>query len=181
MKFDVVIQTALPVESGTAKGSGKTWRKQTYVGTYDGSNAQYPKQIVFDVLGDKIEKLGLQAGGRYEVEVDFSAREWQGRWYMSAQCWKATAFAGQGQMQPQQPPTAQQYYGNPQYAQPVQAQQVGYPPQGAGPMYGQQTAYPVNPNSATPTLDSMGVTGYQPQAQQTNPLPQGDDDDGLPF
>lgn len=156
MKFNVMIQNVLPIQSGTSK-SGKAWSKQSFVGVYDSSNPQYPKSIVFDVLGDKIGQLNLQQGGQYEVEVDFTAKEWQGRWFLSATCWKAAP------LQPQS------------YGQPMQG---AYPPQGAGAFYGQQPQMPVNPNSATPTLDAMGVAGYQ-HTPQTPPAQNGDDD--LPF
>ncbi len=89
MKFNVLIEKALPELSGTSN-SGKQWRKRSYVGVYDTSNEQYPKRIVFDVLGDRIDKLVIQEGGHYEVEIDFDAREWSGRYYLSASCWKAT-------------------------------------------------------------------------------------------
>lgn len=129
MKFNVTIQNALPIQNGTSK-AGKPWSKQSYVGVYDNSNEQYPKSIVFDVLGDNIGKFNLQPGEQYELEVDFSAREWQGRYFLSATCRKASALQA-----------------------------------------------PAAPQSATPTLDAMGVKGYQqPQSQ---PLPQ--DNDGLPF
>lgn len=141
MKFNVTIQTALPIQSGTSK-NGKAWQKQTFVGVYDSSNAQYPKSIVFDVLGDNINKFNLQQGGQYEVEVDFTAREWQGKYFLSANCWKATRL------------------DTPQQATPVSA-------------------------SAIPTLDSMGVQGYQQgqYAQQTQTAypPADDDTDSLPF
>lgn len=52
-----------------------------------------------------------------------------------------------------------------------------YPQQQQQP-YGQAPSYPVNPQSATPTLDAMGVQGYQPMPQSA-PATNGDDD--LPF
>lgn len=91
MQFNVTIEKALPEQGGTSK-SGKQWRKRSYVGVYDASNAQYPKRITFDVMGDRIEQLNIQEGGQYVVDVDFDAREWQGRYFLSASCWKATAL-----------------------------------------------------------------------------------------
>lgn len=134
MKFNVTIQTALPIQSGTSK-NGKPWSKQSFVGVYDSSNAQYPKSIVFDVLGDNINKFNLQPGGQYEVEVDFTAREWQGKYFLSANCWKATRL------------------DTPQQATPA-------------------------PTSATPTLDAMGVKGYQHTPTQQTTSAEADD---LPF
>lgn len=87
--FKGIITVALPVASGTGK-NGKEWRRASYVLTYDASNVQYPKSVLFDVMGDKIEQLAIRQGAEYEVEIDFSTREYNGRTYMSASCWKAT-------------------------------------------------------------------------------------------
>lgn len=114
MNFKGIITAAMPVASGTSK-SGKEWRRASYILTYDNSNEQYPKSVLFDVMGDKIEQLNIQQGVEYEVEIDFSTREYNGRTYMSASCWKATPT-----QQPQQSPAQQgweQMYQQPQ-AQP---------------------------------------------------------------
>lgn len=114
MNFKGIITAAMPVASGTSK-NGKEWRRASYVLTYDNSNEQYPKSVLFDVMGDKIEQLNIRQGVEYEVEIDFSCREYNGRTYMSASCWKATPT-----QQPQQAPAQQgweQMYQQPQ-AQP---------------------------------------------------------------
>ena len=87
--FKGIISQALPEQSGVSR-NGNNWRKRTYVLTYDSSNANYPKAVVFDVMNDNIDKLNLQLGAEYEVEVDFSVREYQGKFYQSASAWKAT-------------------------------------------------------------------------------------------
>lgn len=92
MQIKGIITAAMPVASGTSK-SGKEWKRASYVLTYDKSNEQYPKSILFDVMGDRIEQLNLQQSKEYEVEIDFSTREYNGRIYMSASAWKATATA----------------------------------------------------------------------------------------
>lgn len=89
MTFKGIITAAMPVASGTSK-SGKEWRRASYVLTYDNSNEQYPKSVLFDVMGDKIEQLNIQQGQEYEIEIDFTTREYNGRTYMSASAWKAT-------------------------------------------------------------------------------------------
>lgn len=114
MNFKGIITAAMPVASGTSK-SGKEWRRASYILTYDNSNEQYPKSVLFDVIGDKIEQLNIKQGVEYEVEIDFSCREYNGRTYMSASCWKATPT-----QQPQQAPTQQgweQMYQQPQAQQ----------------------------------------------------------------
>ena len=89
MNFKGIITAAMPVASGTSK-NGKEWRRASYILQYDNSNEQYPKSVLFDVMGEKIEQLNIKQGAEYEVEVDFAVREYQGRNYMSASCWKAT-------------------------------------------------------------------------------------------
>ena len=110
MTFKGVITAAMPVASGTSK-NGKEWRRASYILQYDNSNEQYPKSVLFDVMGDKIEQLNIKQGVEYEVEIDFTTREYNGRTYMSASAWKATPT-----QQPQQAP-AQQMYQQPQAQQ----------------------------------------------------------------
>lgn len=114
MNFKGIITAAMPVASGTSK-SGKEWRRASYILTYDNSNEQYPKSVLFDVMGDKIEQLNIKQGQEYEIEIDFTTREYNGRTYMSASAWKATPT-----QQPQQAPAQQgweQMYQQPQAQQ----------------------------------------------------------------
>ena len=90
MQFNGTVTAISALQSGTSK-AGKEWRKIDVVLTYDNSKPEYPKAIVFSVMNDNIEKFGFQVGGEYEVEVDFSVREYQNRHYLSANAWKATA------------------------------------------------------------------------------------------
>lgn len=99
MKFNGIIKSALPEVSGTT-AAGKQWRRKDYVLVYDSSNAQYPKSILFSAMGDKIDELNIQQGGEYEVEIDFSTRDFNGKTYMSATVWKATALNQQPQSAP---------------------------------------------------------------------------------
>ena len=114
MTFKGIITAAMPVASGTSK-SGKEWKRASYILQYDNSNEQYPKSVLFDVMGDKIEQLNIKQGVEYEVEIDFTCREYNGRTYMSASAWKATPT-----QQPQQAPAQQgweQMYQQPQAQQ----------------------------------------------------------------
>ena len=94
MTITGIITKALAEASGTSRVSGRPWRKRSYVLRYDGTNGQYPREVLFDVLGDKIDSLGLREGCEYEVEVDFGVREWNGKLFMTATTWKATAKDG---------------------------------------------------------------------------------------
>ena len=88
--FNGTVTAISTLQSGTSK-AGKEWRKIDVVLTYDSSKPEYPKAIVFSVMNDNIEKFAFQVGGEYEVEVDFSVREYQNKHYLSANAWKATA------------------------------------------------------------------------------------------
>lgn len=161
-----VIQN-LGLQSGTSK-AGKVWSKCDLL-IETAENPQYPKKVKITNIKkpDEFSKIPLGADVIFSIEIE--SNEFNGKWYTNVNCWK-WQMAQQMQQQPMQ--------GYPQqYAQQSYPQQP-YAPQGAQPFYGQAPAYPVNPNSATPTLDSMGVQGYQ-HPQQTQPTPQGDDD--LPF
>lgn len=92
--FRGAVTAVSPVQSGTSK-SGKQWRRIDVCLTYDNSKPEYPKSILFSVMNDNIEKFAFAQGAEYEVEVDFTTREYNGRTYMSASCWKATRLDAQ--------------------------------------------------------------------------------------
>lgn len=128
MTITGIITAVLPETGGTSK-SGKAWRKREAIVEYQ--RGQYPKSIVFQMMNDNIDKFNLQQGQEYDLEIDFESREWNGRYFLQASCWKATLKS-----QPSEQSQSQ---------------------------------------STTPTLNSMGVKGYQ--GQQAAPP----DDEGLPF
>ena len=90
MTISGIITNISPIQSGTSK-AGKEWRKIDVVLTYDNTKPEYPKAIVFSVMNDNIEKFNLCVGCEYDIEVDFSVREYNGKNYMSANAWKASA------------------------------------------------------------------------------------------
>lgn len=101
MKFKGIITAITPIAEGVSKNN-RAWRRASYVLTYDNSNEQYPKSVLFDVMDDKIEQLNIRQGQEYEIEIGFTCREYNGRTYMSASAWKATPT-----QQPQQAPAQQ--------------------------------------------------------------------------
>lgn len=101
MNVKGIITAVLPEISGVSK-SGKNWRKKEAVVQYE--SGQYPKSIVFQMMGDAIDKLNIQQGQEYDLSIDFEAREWNGRYFLQASCWKATPLqAAPAQPMPQQP------------------------------------------------------------------------------
>ena len=65
-----------------------------------------------------IQNFGLAVGQDVDIEIDINANEWQGKWFNSITCWKATL------RNPGQPTAAQQpqtyYHGASSTAAPVQ-------------------------------------------------------------
>ena len=95
MKLEGKIIVAQPIQSGVSK-NGNNWQRQDFVLEIPG---QYPKKVV-------------------DIEIDINANEWQGKWFNSITCWKATL------RNPGQPTAAQQpqtyYQGASSTAAPVQ-------------------------------------------------------------
>lgn len=116
MKFTGIITKLMPVQTGTSK-TGKEWRKQEAVLEYDGG--QYPKSIVFGMMNDNVEKIALQEGGQYELDIDFSTNEYNGKVYMSATCWRAKSLTEQ-EHPGQQPAPAQKAQAKPAHQAPAQ-------------------------------------------------------------
>ena len=65
---------------------------------------KYVKQVVFDVFGDERWSLFspmLVVGNPVRVSFDLSSREWNGKWYTSASCYRVDS-AQSGDVQVQQ-------------------------------------------------------------------------------
>lgn len=92
MNFKGQITCISPTQTGTSK-SGRQWSRQDVILVYDTSKPEYPKAVKFAVLGENIAKFNFTMAAQYEVELDFSVREYQGKYYMDATCWKATPLS----------------------------------------------------------------------------------------
>ena len=53
-------------------------------------------------MNSNIQNFGLAVGQDVDIEIDINANEWQGKWFNSITCWKATL------RNPGQPTAAQQ-------------------------------------------------------------------------
>lgn len=105
MKFTGKVTAISAEQRGTSK-AGKEWRRIDVVLEYE-AHEKYPKQVLFSVMNDNIDKLALVVGESYEVEIDFSVNAYNGKHYMNASCWKASALS-QTQTPPPPLPEAQQ-------------------------------------------------------------------------
>jgi len=78
----IVVQ---PIQTG--EGKNGQWKKQDYVIEYD-PNSQYPRRMMFNLWGEKIDQYQIQEGQQLRVSFDIDCREYQGRWYNDIRAWK---------------------------------------------------------------------------------------------
>ena len=80
------IKQKLELEQGTSK-AGKEWKSQSFVLK---TGAQYNPDICFKLFGeDKINLItNLNEGDEVEVSFNLSSREWNEKWFTSADAWK---------------------------------------------------------------------------------------------
>lgn len=102
MELQVKVTQVLEKQTINKKDGG-TMEKAAFVGETFG---QYPKKVKFDVMGEKLEQIMMNArvGASVTVSFDVESREWQGRWYTDLKAWKIVAMDGQGQQAQQQSP-----------------------------------------------------------------------------
>ena len=80
------VKQKLELEQGTSK-AGNEWKSQSFVLN---TGAQYNPDICFKLFGeDKIQILSnINEGEEIEVFFNLSSREWNGKWFTSADAWK---------------------------------------------------------------------------------------------
>jgi hypothetical protein len=129
------IVLALPIQSGVSQ-RGTQWSRASYVIEHE--SGQYPKRMVFDVSGNKIQELNLQAGEQVTLHLNINCREYpenSGKYFNSIEAWKVERMGYQqaapmGYQQPMQ--GGYQQMPQPQYQQAPQYQQhaaAPFPPQ----------------------------------------------------
>lgn len=91
----------------TGTGRNGEWKKQDFVlEIYDGKQGStYPSRICFNIWGaDKLSQYNIQVGQEVTVSLDFSAHEYNNRWFNDVRAWRVTPGANQGGMtQPMAP------------------------------------------------------------------------------
>lgn len=122
MLFQGIIVKKMPMQTGMSQ-RGNQWSKQTYVLEYD-TNQQYPKQIAFDLMNDKIASYNLQEGEFISAEIDFTVNEYNGRMFNNVNCWKVTKPTAQNPVVRQSdsvaPPPQAAPMAQPQQEEPVE-------------------------------------------------------------
>lgn len=85
MELEGVINTILEQKTGTTQ-RGSTWTSQDFVVETEG---RYPKKVCLSVGTRSIDTLSqFKAGDRVKVEFDIDAREYNGRWFNTFNCWR---------------------------------------------------------------------------------------------
>ena len=122
------ITAILPEQSGVSQRTGNAWLRAQY--KLEHEHGQYPKSVVFDVIGEEKKKqFNIQQGEEITCHLNIDSHEFNGRHYNSIECWKVER-AGQQQTQQQTQAQTQQPAPAPQQVQQPAAGQAPMPPQG---------------------------------------------------
>lgn len=136
-----IITAILPEQSGVSQRTGNAWRRAQYILEHE--HGQYPRSIVFDVMGDdKINQMAIRQGEELVIHLNIDTREFNGRYFNNVECWKVERAGQQQVQQPQQqyqqayvPPTPQpapQPYTQQPYPGQAPMPQPAPQPQGQG-------------------------------------------------
>jgi hypothetical protein len=91
MQLSGKIIANLPVTTGQGK-NGNAWVSQDFVlQTFD----QYPKNVCFNLWGDKVETTDTTVGREVTVEFSIESREYGGRWYTQCKAWRVSNYISQ--------------------------------------------------------------------------------------
>ncbi|QQO97091.1 hypothetical protein Nekkels1_85 [Cellulophaga phage Nekkels_1] len=91
------LKKVLPVESGTAKASGKEWKKQQFVVSNNEGYEGKEQIFCFEVFGEeKVENLGKyhKEGDDITVKFNISTNEWNGKYFTSLSAWRIEKAEG---------------------------------------------------------------------------------------
>jgi hypothetical protein len=97
--------TILPMVTG--EGKNGPWKKLEFlIETGD----QYPKKVLFGLMGTKIEQNQVKEGQEVVVSFDAESREYNGRYYTNLNAWKVSPAGSTPSNQPTQPSAPQNNY-----------------------------------------------------------------------
>jgi len=91
MEIKGKIIAVLPLQTG--EGRNGQWKSQDYVLEYN-QDSQYPKKMVFNIFGDKIDQFRVTEGEMVKVDFDIEGREYNGRWFNNVRAWRVEKDAG---------------------------------------------------------------------------------------
>ncbi len=88
----------------TGEGKNGQWSKQEFlIETGD----QYPKKVMFGLMGNKIDQNPYSIGQEVVVSFDAESREYNGRYFTNLNAWKVTPVTSTPPNQPTQPSAPQ--------------------------------------------------------------------------
>lgn len=92
--------TVVRIDEPQTVGSKGAQKQQFVIGTGD---SKYPQEIAFECWVDNgiSPATGLSPGMKVAVQFDIRGREWQGRYYVNLNAWRATPLQ-RAQQQAQQ-------------------------------------------------------------------------------
>jgi len=81
----------------TGEGKNGQWSKQEFlIETGD----QYPKKVMFGLMGNKIDQNPYSIGQEVVVSFDAESREYNGRYFTNLNAWKVTPAGAAPSVQP---------------------------------------------------------------------------------
>lgn len=90
MEFEGIIIEQLDTKTGTNAQTGAAWKRVSYVAETD---ERYSQTLVFDVWDGRdgrIDRLNLQVGQKYRINLSFDAKKnKEGNWYNSISAYNA--------------------------------------------------------------------------------------------
>lgn len=101
MEIKGKIIAVLPLQTG--EGRNGQWKSQDYVLEYN-QDSQYPKRMVFNIFGDKIDQFQVAEGQMVKVDFDIEGREYNGRWFNNVRAWRVEKDAPANVSAPQNMP-----------------------------------------------------------------------------
>lgn len=91
----------------TGEGKNGQWSKQEFlIETGD----QYPKKVMFGLMGNKIDQNPYSIGQEVVVSFDAESREYNGRYFTNLNAWKVTPAGSPPPNQPTSPSAPQNNY-----------------------------------------------------------------------
>ena len=92
------IKKFLPIESGTAKASGKEWQKQSFIVSNNDGYEGKEQIFCFEVFGE--EKVGnltkfQKEGDSVKVSFNIGTNEWKGKYFTSLSAWRIEKSTGE--------------------------------------------------------------------------------------
>ena len=112
MEFTGLLIKIMPIETGTAKNTGKEWQSQDIIIE---TVETYPKKIAINFYGDKIKEVEkLNINDDVTVTANVESREFNGKWYTKVKAWKVVVDKAAEPQKAPEPEYQTQFTDDPQ-------------------------------------------------------------------